>query len=666
MLCKFIAVLIESWIFEYDATLALERDPLMCGIAGFVGSLFFRQGEASLDTLVHRGPDGSGSWYDAEAGVWLGHRRLAIIDLEGGKQPLSNPDGTLCITFNGCIYNYVELRQELTAKGYCFQTQTDTEAILYAYAEYGEDCPSHLNGMFAFALWDHRKKQLFCARDRLGQKPFYYGRTGDTFCFASEIKGLLAMDCFERTPDVLALQEYLTFQMLLDDKTLFQDIYKLLPGHSLIYRPSDQSIKTRKYWDLDYLWVEDRPESYFVEQLQSLLEETIQSQMQSDVPIGTYLSGGLDSSVITCLMEKLNPSTTPIHSFTGAFKEGRQYDESPYARAVSDHAGTQYHETILTASDFIPSLQRIIYYMDEPAAGPGIFPQYHVAREASKHVKVILGGQGGDEIFSGYARYQLCQLEECLHALITGKGDKTQPLATMAAIAPNLSMLEQYVPMLQNFWKEGLFDSQEKRYYRLMNRSEDFKGLLHPDFLTAETHIFDKFSALFYSTNATTFLERIQHFDLKTHLQSLCQVDDRTNMAWGLESRSPLMNHRILELIAQTPPAIKFKTGTTKHLLREASKDLLPPIVSQRKDKMGFPVPLTPWMQQGLQKDLLAILLDPGSAIRSFINPQTLEKHLSQDQPFTRSLWGLLNLELWFQTFITTPSASHPTHRPHL
>lgn len=624
----------------------------MCGIAGFVGSLAPQQGQEALNVMSHRGPDGYGDWYSPDHQVWLGHRRLAVIDLEGGKQPLSNADGSLWITFNGCIYNYVELREELIAKGYCFYTKSDTEVLLYAYEEYGEDCPKYLNGMFAFAIWDTQQKKLFCARDRLGQKPFYYGLQQNTFCFASEIKGLWAMDFFERHPDQAALQEYLTFQMLLDDKTMFQGIYKLLPGHSLVYRPENNTVKTGKYWDIDYLWIEDQPESYFVERLRELLEDSIRIQVRADVPVGAYLSGGLDSSAITCLMTKLaSPNAAPLKTFTGAFKEGRQYDESPYARIVSTHAGTDYHETIPTASDFIQSIRHIIYHMDEPAAGPGVFPQYRVAQDASKHVKVILGGQGGDEIFSGYARYQLCQLEDCLRALIREKGDKSSHIAALASIAPNLSMLEQYVPMMKNFWSDGLFDSQEKRYYSLMNRSGDFKDVLHPEFLTAETAIFDKFSALFYASNATTFLERMQYFDLKVHLQGLCQVDDRTNMAWGLESRSPLMDYRILELVAATPPAIKFNHGTAKHLLRTACQEVIPPAIYQRKDKMGFPVPLSSWVKQELREEIREILLDPGAAISDFVDIRALENSIAHEKEFSRGIWGLLSLELWYQTF---------------
>lgn len=637
----------------------------MCGIAGFIGDLAPIQGRAALDAISYRGPDGSGEWYGNDNQVWLGHCRLAIIDLEGVKQPLSNEEKSLWITFNGCIYNYVELRDELSAKGYCFKTNSDTEVLLYTYQEYGEDCPSKLIGMFSFAIWDSREKKLFCARDRLGQKPFYYGHINQTFCFASEIKGLVAMDVIQNEPDMAALQEYLTFQVLLDDKTLFKGIHKLQPGHTLVYRPSANTIKLRKYWDIDYLWEEGQPELCYVERLKDLLTNSTRIQMRSDVPVGAYLSGGLDSSIIVCLMSKLKDPGSgqdfgTFKTFTGTFKEGRQYDESPYARIVSEHAGSEYHEVIPSASDFMDTLHRIIYHMDEPAAGPGVFPQYMVAKEASRHVKVVLGGQGGDEIFSGYARYQLCQLEDCLHGLIMGKGDTSVQADALSDMAPNLSMLEQYVPMMKSFWKDGLFDAQENRYFRLMNRSGDFNGLLQPDFMTAEADIFEKFRAVFHGSNATTFLERMQYFDVKVHLQGLCQVEDRTNMAWGLESRSPLMDYRIMELMAATPPAIKFKGGSAKYMLREASRGIVPAAIVDRKDKMGFPVPLNPWMKKDLHGYVRDVLLDRDAAINGLFDMRGLEKSIAEEREFGRGLWGALCLELWLKTFMSGKLSARP------
>ncbi|MBY0403357.1 MAG: asparagine synthase (glutamine-hydrolyzing) [Cyanobacteria bacterium] len=648
----------------------------MCGIAGYVGPLSPIQGEQALLAMAHRGPDGQGVWQSNHGLAWLGHQRLAIIDLKNGQQPLATANNIFCITFNGCIYNYLELKASLSAKGYVFRTQTDTEVILHAYAEYGDGCLKHLNGMFAFALWDEETQTLFCARDRLGQKPFYYLVHQDFFCFASEIKGLLAMDVILPQPDLEALQEYLTFQMLLDDKTLFKGIYKLKPGNFLTYKPcaldGTSKLQIHQYWDLDYTRHEATQEpiyqeSVYIETLQHLLEESVRMQTRSDVPVGAYLSGGMDSSVVTCLMAKNRPGES-IHTFTGAFSESPHYDESGYAKIVSDFTGSIYHETKPTALEFMDDISKIIYHMDEPTAGPGVFPQYRVAQEAAQHVKVVLGGQGGDEIFSGYARYQLCQLEETLEALVKGTGDSHSHLDTLRGVGPNVAMLEQYLPMMKGFWNEGIFAPQDQRYFKLMNRSGDFRDLVHPEFFEdfnskgvaphsfGETAIFDKFKSIFNGSNATTFLEKIQYFDIKTHLQALCHVDDRTNMAWGIESRSPLMDYRILEWVARIPPSVKFKYGTNKYLLKTASYSFLPPAIYERKDKMGFPVPLSHWLRHQLKDPVHDLLLNPHAAIGQWFDlkqlRQKLAKESTPDNEYTRGIWGLLCLELWFQNYL--------------
>jgi asparagine synthase (glutamine-hydrolysing) len=625
----------------------------MCGIAGYVGQLTPHQGRGSLKVMQHRGPDGLGEWFNGEDSVWLGHARLAIIDREGGSQPFSNQDRSIWVTFNGCIYNYKQVREELISKGYSFQSRSDTEVLIHAYEEYGESCVSRLCGMFAFAIWDSRQKKLFCARDRVGQKPFYYFLNQNTFCFASEIKGLLAMEVTESQLDMVAFREYLTFQMTLDEKTLFKNIFKLLPGYTLTYDAVEQRCSLKKYWDVDYLWNEHQTESVYLEALRELLVDSVRSQMTADVPVGAYLSGGLDSSLIVGLMSQLNSTHSKINTYTGLFKEGLDYDESHYARIMSIHAGTNYHESILTSSDFLQSLQKLIYHMDEPTAGPGAFPQYMVAKAASQDVKVVLGGQGGDEIFAGYARYQLGQLEDCLKHLIKGKEDVTPHLATMMSLAPNLRILDGYDSMMKSFWSDGLFDAQEKRYYRLMNRSQDYEGLFQADFWNGQDVIMDQFSKVFYGSNASTFLERMQYFDLKTHLQSLCHVEDRMNMAWGIESRSPLLDHRIIELMATIPASIKFKAGSSKQLLKDIGQDVLHQAVLSRKDKMGFPVPLNHWAKHDLKEEICDILLNPNSVLGDFMEKTSLQNYINNTQYFSRGLWGLINVELWFQTFMS-------------
>jgi asparagine synthase (glutamine-hydrolysing) len=636
----------------------------MCGIVGYVGEGTPEQGRQALATMAYRGPDGSGEWACPESRVWLGHRRLAIIDVSGGAQPLSNTTQDLWITFNGCIYNYLELRTTLTQKGYCFRTQTDTEVILNAYAEYGETCVQHFNGMFAFAIWDTRRKRLFCAVDRMGIKPFYYHVQNNSFQFASEIKALLVMQPNARQPDMAALQTYLTFQVMLDDKTLFQGIRSLRPGHTLTFEPEAQRLEIREYWQLTYHEAAERSELDYQEALYDLLQDAVRLRLRSDVPLGAHLSGGLDSSGLVGIMRQAVGPDPEIHTFTGAFDEGPAFDETPYARLVSAQAHTQNHEIFITADDFTETLQRIIYHMDMPAAGPGVLPQFLVAKAAANQVKVVLGGQGGDEIFGGYARYLVCYLEETLQGCLETGANASAASQKLAAMAPHLAMLSQYQPMLKHFWADGLFGPQESRYFRLMNRASGMQGLFSSEVFSsvAAERLQAQFNTIFYDSNATSFLNRMLHFDLKVHLPGLLHVEDRTSMAWGLESRVPFLDHRIIEFMATVPPEIKLKAGQPKYLLREAIAPLVPHQILDRTDKMGFPVPLAMWFQTKLKDDLRSILLDTQTLARGIFDPHRLAQSLAEGSASDRALWGALNIELWFRTFIDNPAEAQQRH----
>jgi len=624
----------------------------MCGIIGIVGSnksFFFRE---AMRVLSHRGPDGEGEWLASDGSVWLGHRRLAIIDPEGGAQPLSNEDGTIWITFNGCIYNYLELAQGLRQKGHRFRTYSDTEVIVHAYEEYGEDCVNRLIGMFAFAIWDGRKKVLFCARDRMGVKPFYYWIGNGKFVFASEIKALLAKQFFQPQICLNALREYLIFQAFLGEQTLFEGVLRLPPGYYLVVDGNARVVSLKQYWDLRFSIDYEHTEEYFVDHLRLLLRDAVKMRLRSDVPLGAHLSGGLDSSTVVCLAGDLNGGGEPLKTFTGAFREGAAYDETAYARLVAERAGAQCLEIWPTAQDFIEHLPKIIYFMDEPAAGPGVFPQYMVSRLASEHVKVILGGQGGDEIFAGYARYLVGYLEECLKGAIEETEDTARYATTLATIIPSLPMLRQYVPMLRYFWAEGLFEAQEKRYFRLMDRSTGVREIYNPEIFSGGKHIMEEFSGIFHGSDAASFLNRMLYFDLKVHLPALLHVEDRTSMAWGLESRVPLLDHRIAELMASIPPVIKFKSGQPKYLFRKAVKNLVPGEILRRKDKMGFPVPLHIWFKGPLRDFVRDLLLSSRARQRGIFNPEALEAAADNEKDFGRVIWGALCLELWFETFI--------------
>ncbi len=633
----------------------------MCGIAGICGRGPTETPAETLgrmlESMAHRGPDDEGVWISPGGECGLGHKRLSIIDPELGHQPLANEDETIWITFNGCIYNYQDIARDLRQKGHRFRTHSDTEVIVHAYEEWGPECVKRFNGMWAFAVWDSRNRTLFCSRDRIGIKPFYYTWDGRTFTFASEIKAILSAGAVLPKPSEDGMRHYLTWQFCLGDTTLFEGVQKLLPGHNLVMRLGHRP-KISCYWDIRFDADSDKDETWFVDKLNRLLEDSVRLRLRADVPLGAHLSGGLDSSAIVCLTRMLLGDDAPLKTFTGAFREGRAFDETRYAREVAKATDTEYLETYLTCDDFARSIEKIIYFMDEPAAGPGVFPQYWVSKLASEHVKVVLGGQGGDELFIGYARYLIAYLEECIKGAIEETAHRTHYVATLETIVPSLPSLEIYVPMLKNFWKDGLFDDPARRYFRLVDRFSDNRAFLSPEFSADRERTFEQFRSIFDSHSAAAMINRIFNFDLKGHLQSLLHVEDRTSMAWGLESRVPLLDHRLVELMASVPPVTKFKNGQLKYLFRRAVRNLVPEAVLNRKDKMGFPVPLAQWLQSELRDYAGDILLSKRCRERGLFDVGALAGAIDSEQPFGRTLWGALCLELWYKQFM---DASHKT-----
>jgi asparagine synthase (glutamine-hydrolysing) len=603
-----------------------------------------------MSALAHRGPDGEGAYVDGA--VALGHKRLAIIDLESGKQPMTNEDESLWIVFNGEIYNYLELRRDLL-RDHTFRTHSDTEVILHLYEELGERCLERLNGMYAFAIWDKRQQRLFAARDRIGIKPFYWTLNKDVLAFASEPKALIAAGVVQPAPDPQGLEEYLTFQFCLGERTLFRNIWRLEPGHYLTFRPfRDAEPSIVRYWDFKYEIDFHHTEEYFAEQLLLLLQDSVRIQLRSDVPVGAHLSGGVDSSTVVSLAAPAYGSR--FHTFTGAFREGPQYDETAYARTVAGHVNSEHHEIWPTAQDFSDVMPRLIYMMDEPAAGPGVFPQYFVSKLAREHVKVVLGGQGGDEIFGGYARYLVAYLEQCLKGVIYGTEDDGRYVVTWESIMPNLPLLRQYKPMLQDFWSAGLFEDMDRRYFRLVSRLQHADSLISTDYWNGDSkgRMFEAFQQIFNNPSTKSYFNKMTNFDLKTMLPALLQVEDRTSMSVSLESRVPLLDHRIAELVTRMPPAIRFKGGDTKRVFREAVRHLLPEAIFQRKDKMGFPVPLGEWSRGPLRDFLRDILLGGRARQRGVFQPEAVEQLIARERSFGREVWGLLCLELWFRAFM--------------
>lgn len=625
----------------------------MCGIAGIhnlklepIPDLDRKLGMIN-HVLRHRGPDGEATWTHPRGAVGLAHRRLSIIDLSSaGDQPMTDRMGNW-IVLNGEIYNYIELREELGAGN--FATASDTEVILFAYRKWGVDCVNHLRGMFSFALWDESSQTLFCARDRFGIKPFYYVIEKNTFYFASEAKALLPfLDSIET--DLDGFKDYLTFQFCLAGKTLFKGIRELLPAHHLIVR--NGSMHIQRYWEVFFQPDFNHTEKYFEDELRALLIDSVQYHLRSDVPVGAYVSGGLDSSSVASIASDQQEAGAMM-GFTGKFaSHGSEFDESAYARSLAAHKGFQLYEQDITAQDFIENIRKVIYHLDYPVAGPGSFPQYMVSRLAARYRKVVLGGQGGDEIFGGYARYLIAYFEQCIKGAIDGTMHSGNFIVTYESIIPNLVALRNYKPLLQEFWREGLFETTDRRYFRLVNRAPSLDSEINWHALEPYSAR-ETFERIFHGDNVRkeSYFDLMTHFDFKTLLPALLQVEDRMSMAHGLESRVPLLDHPIVEMAATIPADIKFKDGNMKHALRKVVKPFLPDAIWDRKDKMGFPTPLSEWLT-GEARDFVRDIFSSQKAVgRDLVDNRQVLLGLDTAPRYGRKVWGLLCLELWQQEF---------------
>ncbi len=624
----------------------------MCGIAGIYNfkAQKIKGLVLSLELMnelqAHRGPDGEKIWVHSQEHVGFAHRRLSIIDLETGVQPMMDKSGNV-LCFNGEIYNYLELKEEL--RGYSFKTRSDTEVILAAYQKWGIDCVNHFRGMFAFALWDEEKGQLFCARDRFGIKPFYYAIVNEQFYFASEIKAILPF-LTEITTNINALKEYLFFQFTIDNHTLFKDVYELSPAHRMIIK--NGTTYKECYWELNCHLDFDHTAKYFEEKLRDLIEDSVRLHVRSDVPIGAYVSGGIDSGIISSVAARMTQGQE-LYAFTGKFSCSELYDESFYARKLAKLRGMNLYETDITSDDFIESIHKVIYHLDYPVAGPGSFAQYQVSKLAAQHRKAVLGGQGGDELFGGYTRYLIAYFEQCIKGAIDNTLHNGNFIVTYESIIPNLIALQNYKPLLQDFFSQGLFDEDiDKRYFRLINRASDLKDEVRWEEL-GESSPFESFRKIFNGDRAgkESYFDKMTNFDCKTLLPALLHVEDRMSMAHGLESRVPLLDHPLVEFAATVPSNIKFKDGMLKRVLINSMKHELPEEIIQRKDKMGFPVPFNEWLKKELRDFVLDTFSSKRARERDYFNNEEILKSISNETPFGRKTWGLLCLELWHQEF---------------
>jgi asparagine synthase (glutamine-hydrolysing) len=626
----------------------------MCGIAGVfhvdpAAVVLPSNVERMTAVLRHRGPD-EGSVY-VDGAVALGHRRLSIIDVAGGQQPIFNEDGTKAIVFNGEIYNYAVLRDRLMARGHRFATRSDTEVILHAYEEYGEDCVQHLRGMFAFAIWDAPQRRLFLARDRLGIKPLYYRWDGRTLLFASELKAILRHPGVPRTIDPVALDDYLTYLYIPAPKTIFQGIRKLPPGHTLT--ASRDGLRERQYWDVDFAPREGLSEAEYAAGLMDKLREAVALHLMSEVPLGAFLSGGVDSSAVVGLMAEA--SDKPVNTASIGFREAG-FDELPYARMVARHFGAHAYEKVVEANA-AKILDTLVWHFDEPFADASMVPTYYVSQVARERVTVALSGDGGDENFAGYRRYRFDALENRVRRLLPER--VRRPLfGALAWLYPKADWLPQVCRAKALLTDLSL--SPERAYFQSMSWfTPAMKRRLYSGELRRAVLGYDPFSvmqAYFERTQGWDPLSRIQYVDLKTYLvDDILAKVDRASMAHSLEVRVPLLDHEVVEYAAGIPASYKLRRGAGKYIFKRALAGLLPHDVLHRR-KMGFSLPLARWFRGELKGSFEARVLRKDAFVAELFDQAPIRRWWGQHQRGTRDyaphLWALLVLECWGERFL--------------
>lgn len=627
----------------------------MCGICGKVswnGPVDPSLVHQMMDKMVHRGPDDEGT--HIEQGVVLGHRRLSIIDLNTGKQPISNEDDTVWIVFNGEIYNFRQLREELLQAGHRFKTQTDTEVIVHLYEQYGEHCLNKLNGMFAFAIWDVRKKKLFLARDRVGIKPLYYSVNEKSVIFASEIKALLADPSVTREVDLQTIDKFLTFFYTPGPETMFRSIRKLPPGHYLICE--DGKFQLNQYWDLAFTG-ETRKWSLndTTEELVDLLRETVRSHMISDVPVGVLLSGGVDSTgLLSFCVEEAN---TKVKTFTIGF-EGEQFaDERIYARLAAQRYGTEHYEMTISAEDFRHFMPIYVRQMEELVCEPPAIALYYITRLASEHVKVLISGEGGDEAFAGYQKYRNLVWFERFKQL-GWPWARSAELMLNGLSSTGISRFTRYAALMQIPLEEYYYSCSagpQSPFVRLREElyAPGFRTQINPEHSLQYVH------QCFSTVRSESPLNKMLYVDTKTWLpDDLLVKADKMTMANSVELRVPLLDHKVLEFAARLPIEYKLKGFTTKYILKRALNGRVPKEVIKRK-KAGFPVPLQSWISGELKDYSREILLDRKTQARGYFRKGAVEKLLHEaekEHKFGKEVFSLLVLELWCREFIDAKS----------
>lgn len=622
----------------------------MCGINGIVYSnrsnkiIDIEILRKMRDVQIHRGPDDAGEFIDGQIG--LGHRRLSIVDVSHGSQPMFNEDKSLVIVYNGEVYNHADYRAELEAKGHIYQTHCDTETILHLYEEYGENCVEKLRGMFAFAIWDRTKKELFIARDRLGVKPLYYvyNEQGSLF-FGSEIKTLLEASAVKPELNYNALPDQFANHGTSKDETLFLGVKRLLPGHTLTWK--DGKIEIKQFWDINYEPKHEGTDAEFIEEWRDLFKYSVKLRLMADVPLGMFLSGGIDSSAIAAMMSEMVDE--PIKTFSVGFKE-REANEFEYARIIAEKYKTDHHEITITPEEFFNELPKLIWHEDEPIGFVASVPLYFVSKLAQEHVKVVLTGEGSDEMMAGYGRYA-----KALQLL--NYGEKYQ------SITPKI---------LRSAIKAGANAVGGKLTRTFLTRESDIENLFLDNFAifgkNAQNQLFsDETKARIadknpYSyqnqwlekTDAKELLDQLLYVDSKTYLHELLMKQDQMSMAASIESRVPFLDHKLVELTARMPVNMKLRGNTTKFLLKEAMKGILPDEILYRQ-KMGFPVPIGGWFRNEYKHIVDEYVLSERTLSRNIFNAdfikELVRKHNSGENHDER-IWHLVNFEIWQRQFI--------------
>jgi len=626
----------------------------MCGIAGILEfGRDMRADAAALramcNIMAHRGPDDDGFYTDGPAGI--GMRRLSIVDVAGGHQPISNEDGSLWIVFNGEIYNHLALREQLIARGHAYRTHSDTETIIHLYEEYGRDCVQHLRGMFAFAVWDRNKKTLFIARDRLGIKPLYYHLTPERLLFGSEIKVVLAHGTMRAEFNRSALPEYLAFGYLSDEQTFYSGIRKLMPGHTMEIGLDGQP-QIRQYWDLDASSPhESRDEGYYVRSYRELLEGAVQSHLMSDVPLGMFLSGGLDSSAVAALMTKIRRE--PIETFSVGYGE-QSYSELPYARIVADHIKSQHREVIVSEQDFFGALPHLIWHEDEPIVWPSSVSLYFVARLARERVTVVLTGEGSDETLAGYTRYAFtlknAALDRAYRSVVPSalRRGLRNSVATSSLLGATLRRKLEHTFLAKDgeSWASFYFDN----FFSAFGEAEQC-GLVTKEFAaefapsTAYKNVLG-----YWEQSSGEMLQRLLYTDIKTYLVELLMKQDNMSMAASIESRVPFLDHVLVEFATRIPREVQIKGLAGKTILKKAVEDILPHEIIYRP-KLGFPTPWSGWLAGPRLETIREMLLEPRSLDRRYFQRSAIERlfdeHRAKHRDNYDRIWRLLNLELW-------------------